>query len=291
MAALFRILDVHSEGSDRVYSFTLYSGETRLLQLSSEAEKDAMIDLVIGEAECEKGNIEIVQDDRKRNNIADTVPLGEGKHDNEATPTNGHGEYAAPDDETHYARLPLSSSDGTTSHSTRQPKSGSQVAGYPPEGERDKDSLREFYVRWQSLSESHPGRVGWVAANGGLISNLKIWENVTLPLWYHEKREENETEQNVTHWLGALGMEQDAFAEFMAASPFSSELWQRKLAGLLRALVQMPTVLVVDAVVFENVKEHWSQSWITALEAYAAQGHAVLVIADKAMALPWKKIE
>jgi len=232
MAALFRILDVHSEGSDRAYSFTLYSGETRLLQLSSEAEKDAMIDLVIGEAECEKGNIEIVQDDRKRNNIADTVPQGEGKHDNEATQTI-----------------------------------------------------------WQSLSESHPGRVGWVAGNGGLISNLKIWENVTLPLWYHEKREENETEQNVTHWLGALGMEQDAFAEFMAASPFSSELWQRKLAGLLRALVQMPTVLVVDAVVFENVKEHWAHSWITALEAYAAQGHAVLVIADKATALPWKKIE
>ena len=218
MAALFRFLDVHCEGSDRVYSFTLHSGETRLLQLSSEAEKDAMIDLAIGETEDEKGDIEIAQ--------------GDEKHDNEATPTI-----------------------------------------------------------WRSLSATHPGRVGWVAANGGLISNLKIWENVTLPLWYHAKREMIETEQSVMHWLDKLGMEQDAFAEFMAASPYSAELWQRKLAGLLRALVQMPTVLVVDAVVFENVKEHMAQNWITALEAYAAQGHAVLVIADKTTTLPWEKIE
>ena len=218
MAALFRFVDVHCEGSDHVYSFTLHSGETRLLELFSKAEKEALIDLAIGETEGEKGDIEIAQ--------------GDGKHDNEATPTI-----------------------------------------------------------WRSLSTARPGRVGWVAANGGLISNLKIWENVTLPLWYHAKREMIETEQSVMHWLGKLGMEQDAFAEFMAASPYSAELWQRKLAGLLRALVQMPTVLAVDASVFEDVKEHMVHNWITALEAYATQGHAVLVIADKATTLPWKKIE
>jgi len=59
----------------------------------------------------------------------------------------------------------------------------------------------------------------------------------------------------------------------------------------LRALVQMPKVLVVDAVVFEDVNEHFAQSWVTALEAYATQGHAVLVMADKATTLPWEKIE
>jgi ABC-type transporter Mla maintaining outer membrane lipid asymmetry ATPase subunit MlaF len=133
--------------------------------------------------------------------------------------------------------------------------------------------------------------VGWVAANGGLISNLKIWENVTLPLWYHARREVIETEQSVMHWLGVLGLEQDAFAEFMAAPPYSTELWQRKLAGLLRALVQIPRVLVVDAFVFEDIKARLASSWISALEDYAAQGHAVLVIADKATALPWEKIE
>jgi ABC-type ATPase involved in cell division len=77
----------------------------------------------------------------------------------------------------------------------------------------------------------------------------------------------------------------------MAAPPFALEPWQRKLAGLLRALVQMPRVLVVDAVVFEDVNARMAQSWISALEAYAAQGRAVLVLTDKATVLPWQKIE
>jgi hypothetical protein len=53
----------------------------------------------------------------------------------------------------------------------------------------------------------------------------------------------------------------------------------------------MPRVLVVDAVVFEDVKAHLASRWIAALESYAAQGRTVLVIADKATTLPWKKIE
>jgi len=153
-----------------------------------------------------------------------------------------------------------------------------RTVGIGQQGER-RHLDEPLPVIWQPLSASMAGSVGWVAANGGLISNLKIWENVI------------ETEQSVMRWLDVLGLEQHACAEFMAASPYSSELWQRKLAGLLRALVQMPKVLVVDAVVFEDVNEHFAQSWVTALEAYATQGHAVLVMADKATTLPWEKIE
>ena len=39
---------------------------------------------------------------------------------------NGHGNYAAPDNETRHARFP----DGTASHSTRLSKNDNQVAGY-----------------------------------------------------------------------------------------------------------------------------------------------------------------
>lgn len=144
---------------------------------------------------------------------------------------------------------------------------------------------------WQQLSARLPGRVGWVAANGGMISNLRVWENVTLPLWYHARRDVVETEQRVTHWLGLLGLVRDEFAEFMAAHPHSIEPWQRKLAGLLRALVQGSSVLVVDAALFENVKDNLVRCWIIALEAYATEGRAVLVIADHESSLPWEKIE
>ena len=144
---------------------------------------------------------------------------------------------------------------------------------------------------WQPVYASRPGRVGWVAGNGGLISNLRIWENVTLPLWYHARRDANETEQSIRHWLGVLGMEQDEYAEFMVAQPDSIEPWQRKLAGLLRALLQMAPVLVVDAALFEDVNERLAGCWVAALESYAAEGRAVLVIANKVTSLPWDRIE
>ncbi len=231
MTALFRFLDVRCEGAERAYSFTLSSGEIRLLQLASKAEKDVMIDCAIGETVCGEGSIEIVQGDRRRGNAAAAVPE-DRRRNNEPVP-----------------------------------------------------------VIWQALGASRPGRVGWVAGHGGLISNLKIWENVTLPLWYHAQRDAPETEQGVAYWLGMLGMEQAAWTEFMAAPPYSVEPWQRKLAGLLRALVQMPRVLVVDAVLFEDIKARVARNWMTALEGYAAQGRTVLVIADKATTLPWEKIE
>lgn len=232
MTELYRFIGVSCEGADRAYSFTLHSGETRLLQLSSKIVKDAMIDLAIGETLCREGGIEIVQGDRRHHNKALSGSQGERRRSNQTVP-----------------------------------------------------------MIWKTLSASRPGRVGWVAANGGLISNLKVWENITLPLWYHSRREAAESEQRVRDWCKVLGVEPDALAEFMAAAPASIEPWQRKLAGLLRALVQMPRVLVVDAVVFEDVKARLASCWIAALEAYAAQGRTVLVIADKATTLPWEKIE
>ena len=123
-----------------------------------------------------------------------------------------------------------------------------------------------------------------------LISNLKIWENITLPLWYHARRDVLETEQGVERWLAALGMEQDEFGEFMAAQPDSIESWQRKLAGLLRALLQMAPVLVVDGGLFNDVRARLASCWISALESYAAEGRAVLVMTDKETTLPWKQI-
>lgn len=146
-------------------------------------------------------------------------------------------------------------------------------------------------LSWQPVRASRSGRVGWVAANGGLISNLRVWENVTLPQWYHHGHEQADTEQRVVRWLGVLGVEQAEFERFMAAQPHAVELWQRKLAGLLRALVLQPAVLVVDAALLGNIRENFAQNWIMALETYAAEGGAVLLIADKAMTLQWERLE
>lgn len=231
MAGLFRFLNVRGEDSERAYSFTLDAGEIRLLQLSSKAEKDMLIDYAVGETHCSQGSIEISQGERRGNSNAPIPVHGERRRRNGTVP-----------------------------------------------------------VIWQPIGQSRAGRVGWVG-NGGLVSNLKVWENVTLPLWYHTHRDAAETERSVEYWLEMLGLTADDWADFMAAAPSRLEPWQRKLAGLLRGLVQMPRVLVVDAMVFEDVKARLVTRWITALETFAAQERAVLVLTDKATMLPLQKIE
>jgi hypothetical protein len=232
MGALFRFAGVRCEGSDRARTFTLRAGETRLLQLASRREKQAMIDSAIGEAVCASGSIEIVQGDRRHKIKSIIGKFVERRHNSGPIP-----------------------------------------------------------LIWQPVLESLPGRAGWVAANGGLISNLRIWENVTLPLWYHARREPVETEQRIRHWLGMLGLEQQEFEAFMAAQPHRVEPWQRKLAGLLRALLLLSPVLVVDAFLFEDIKARLADCWIRALETYAAEGRTVLAIADNATMLSWERFE
>lgn len=204
MTALFRFDGAACTDLARPYSFTLHDGEVRLLQVASEAEKDAVIEAALGKGECAEGAV-----------LLHGVPLG----------------------------------------------------------------------------GSEPGGVGWVAANGGLISNLKVWENVTLPLWYHAGNPAEETEQRVTRWLSVLGMAGDERERFMEAPPDRLASWQRKLAGLLRGLVQMSPVLIVDAALFKGVEQSMASVWMAALEAYAAEGRAVLAVADGETALSWKTIE
>jgi ABC-type multidrug transport system ATPase subunit len=232
MTALYRFLEVRCKDSERAYTFTLHSGDTRLLQLSGKTEKEAMIDFAVGETVCDEGSIEIM--------------FGERRHARDKR--------------------------GALQQERRQ----------------NNQSVPEL---WCLLQASRLGRVGWVAANGGLISNLKIWENVTLPLWYHSRPDAAETEKSVEYWLTMLGLEPSAFEEFMAAPPFGIEPWQRKLAGLLRGLLQMPRILIVDAGVFEDINTGLAKNWISALEVYASHGRAVLVLADKATVLPWEKIK
>lgn len=204
MADLLQFSGVACADWARPHSFTLHTGETRLLQMASEAEKEAAIDVALGNRACDEGMV--------------------------------------------------------------------LLQGMP-------------------LRDAIPGSVGWVAANGGLISNLKVWENVTLPLWYHAGYAVAETEQRVAWWLSALGMAEDEREAYMEATPDRLGSTQRKLAGLLRGLVQMPLVLVVDAALFEGAAPQQISVWTGALETYAAQSRAVLAVADRGAALTWQIIE
>lgn len=143
------------------------------------------------------------------------------------------------------------------------------------------------------LERSQPGRIGWVAAGGGLISNLKTWENVTLPLWYHGHAHRAEVDASIARWLSALGKDSAAWEDFMARPPALLKPLERKLAGLLRGLVQAPLLLVVDADLFAGLDRATLDAWTAALDTFVQEDptRAVLAVSDGAVALPWRKIE
>ena len=116
-----------------------------------------------------------------------------------------------------------------------------------------------------------PGDIGWIPSNGGLIGNLKVWENITLPLWYHHKRTPLATEKVLDGWLHILEPEKTEWAEFMARPSARLGIRDRKLVGLLRGLVLAPRMLVVDAELFNEVDQAACNSWKAALEKFVKE--------------------
>ncbi len=144
-----------------------------------------------------------------------------------------------------------------------------------------------------ALDAAVPGSIGWVPESGGLISNLKTWENVTLPLWYHHGRRVAETEQKLHALLAALGVTAEAMAEFMASPVARLSTLERKRVGLLRGLLLAPRLLVVDGALFNGLAQEVKGRWAAAVAALAsgeAAGSVLVVATDSDAPLPWETI-
>ena len=151
----------------------------------------------------------------------------------------------------------------------------------------------EILLRGQTLDASKPGTIGWVPARGGLISNLITWQNITLPLWYHGRRQTQAVEEKLSRWLSELQVDPQEWENFMACPAGKLKLWERKMAGLLRGLLQAPQLLLIEAGLFDEIEAARSQLWINALEKYVREsdGSAVLAVTNTATVLPWEIIE
>lgn len=87
------------------------------------------------------------------------------------------------------------------------------------------------------------GRVGFVPANGGLMSSLNGWENITLPVAYHAPGRLPQLGQEVTELIDLLGGVQD---DLLAKLPEEMTLYEKRLCAYLRALLEKPQLLVVE---------------------------------------------
>ncbi len=84
-------------------------------------------------------------------------------------------------------------------------------------------------------------RTGFVFQNAALISNLKIFDNIALPLRYHDLYPEDEIQKKVEKLLKEAGLEEDKYLLPAFLSP-----GERKIAALLRAIVMEPETIFYD---------------------------------------------
>lgn len=88
-----------------------------------------------------------------------------------------------------------------------------------------------------------------VAHDGGLISNLNIWENLSLPIHYHSSQIGDGLEGKVVELFRQCGLPGDAEVRLLLGKlPGELPLYEKRLAGFVRAMLVEPELMVYDRI-------------------------------------------
>ena len=82
-------------------------------------------------------------------------------------------------------------------------------------------------------------QIGIVPSNGGLVSNLKLWENITLPLMYHSGGITPEEEKNALDYLARLGHSGN-----IMTLPAHLTHHEKRAAAMVRVLLRQPRIVL-----------------------------------------------
>lgn len=96
-------------------------------------------------------------------------------------------------------------------------------------------------------------RMGIVWGSGGFISNLKIWENIVLPVWYHQGREPASCEGQVVELLRRLGIGDNLMPGYLRSLPGALPVQARRLLACARVALLDPEVVIYSSV-FEGLQ-------------------------------------
>lgn len=104
-------------------------------------------------------------------------------------------------------------------------------------------------------------RIGVAFKSGGLVSNLKVWENLTLPLYYHQHLSHSEIESQGLAMLDRLGYT----GQFMDL-PGHLTISQKKIVGVARAMLIAPDVILYESPVYGLNQEEKNNFFKNAVE-------------------------
>jgi ABC-type transporter Mla maintaining outer membrane lipid asymmetry ATPase subunit MlaF len=130
-------------------------------------------------------------------------------------------------------------------------------------------------------------RIGLVFDGGQLFNRMTVAENVSLPLRYHHDLAHEDAEQRVQAML-----ELTELAAFANSTPANlARNWQKR-AGLARALILQPEVLLLDDPLAGLDARHtaWWLQFLRALSRGAdwLKGRPVTIVATTSDLRPWR---
>jgi len=104
----------------------------------------------------------------------------------------------------------------------------------------------DLYTHGESERVALYQRIGVVPADGGMISNLKAWENLLLPAWYHCGLTAPEAEPLVAKIFEQLEPGEAGLKRRMGELPDKLSLYERRAVALARAMLMEPDILIYD---------------------------------------------
>ena len=112
--------------------------------------------------------------------------------------------------------------------------------------ERDDFSLAIDRIT-ADLNRSVLSACGVLEARPVLISNLRVWENIVLPCWYHGAGDLTDAELALQAILQRAELDVAAQSAMLAMLPDRLDVMQRRLVALLRLALQGVPIWLVEA--------------------------------------------
>ncbi|KAF0814385.1 hypothetical protein IGB42_01286 [Andreprevotia sp. IGB-42] len=98
-----------------------------------------------------------------------------------------------------------------------------------------------------ALHVQKPGQATRLDFTTSLLSNLRVWENLILPAWYHRLAELPELETRVLAALQHLQLSEDAVRTLLDSLPATLAVTRKQELVLVRTLVLAPRYIFADA--------------------------------------------
>jgi ABC-type lipoprotein export system ATPase subunit len=86
-------------------------------------------------------------------------------------------------------------------------------------------------------------RIGFLPADGGLLSNLNAWENMVLPIGFHHPERMRAVAVQVNDALRDLGADPRVL---LAKLPEKMSLYEKKLTAYVRITLERPDLIVAE---------------------------------------------